>query len=392
MKNNLFNYATGELSQDAFLCYLFAFAQEGIENQDSQLAAMAEDFLKKILNENWPDRNLISHHFIVKDIRRQYPVRIQDKNGKIIKGNIDILLTIQDATQNNTYYMFVEDKVATDTHDNQLTTYHTGLKNQGKPLEYICGVYYKILEQAHLEHGVINRTRKDMLNILNKYDGNNTVILDYRSYLQEIEKQTDSWKTTPMEQWNDYAYRGFFTDLSKQTFISYCPVLDGWGQINYKGSFWGFWWRLDTVPHLLFGKLEEQTQYRQAPRINNVYLQLEQQGKKVHKKPIWFKEFRICVKFTCQRTLRDGKLRWKISSWFWKYLNEKHIPFKVTNSWAHGKHSDDKWILQNKDKSAVLTLGYITYDTSNYRERFMLMEQAQKDFITYLQNLQTPLQ
>ena len=63
------------------------------------------------------------------------------------------------------------------------------------------------------------------------------------------------------------------------------------------------------------------------------------------------------------------------------------MAFKVTNSWARGKQSDEKWILQNKDKESVLTLGYITYDVSNYRERFMLMEQAQRDFITYLQQL-----
>jgi hypothetical protein len=45
MDNNLFSYATSELSQDAFLCWLLSYAINGC-SKDLSLKACAQDFLR----------------------------------------------------------------------------------------------------------------------------------------------------------------------------------------------------------------------------------------------------------------------------------------------------------------------------------------------------------
>lgn len=47
-QNNIFHYATSELSQDAFLCWLFSYALKDADN-DAALNACAIDFLKQFI-------------------------------------------------------------------------------------------------------------------------------------------------------------------------------------------------------------------------------------------------------------------------------------------------------------------------------------------------------
>ena len=78
-ENNLFNWATSELSQDGFICWLMSFAKNpGI---NPQLEACAWDFIHRIPGlEN--AKRLIS-------IERQVAVKIP---GERKKGIIDVLL------------------------------------------------------------------------------------------------------------------------------------------------------------------------------------------------------------------------------------------------------------------------------------------------------------
>lgn len=50
LKNNLFNYATSELSQDAFLCWLASYALEDAEPDDT-LRSCAREMLELFVPE-----------------------------------------------------------------------------------------------------------------------------------------------------------------------------------------------------------------------------------------------------------------------------------------------------------------------------------------------------
>ena len=102
MKNNLFDFATSELSQDAFICWLLNFAHEKHLNEDIVLTECAKEILSKIL----PDEpNLV----ITADIERQYK-------------NIDILIEV-----NKKHNVIIEDKTFSNVHDDQINEYEKTL-------------------------------------------------------------------------------------------------------------------------------------------------------------------------------------------------------------------------------------------------------------------------
>lgn len=75
LKNNLFTYATKELSQDAFLCWLASYALEDAEPDDA-LHSCAREMLELFVPE------LKGRPFTLKDVGRQ-------------AGHIDVLLTAE---------------------------------------------------------------------------------------------------------------------------------------------------------------------------------------------------------------------------------------------------------------------------------------------------------
>lgn len=64
LKNNLFNYATSELSQDAFLCWLASYALEAAEPDDA-LRSCAREMLELFV----PEFN--GRPFTLTDVERQ---------------------------------------------------------------------------------------------------------------------------------------------------------------------------------------------------------------------------------------------------------------------------------------------------------------------------------
>ena len=75
LTNNLFNYATSELSQDAFLCWLLSYAQEKkYSGDDDKLQKCAQSLIKVFLlgQKGILEKNLIKEDLIVEKIEKQW--------------------------------------------------------------------------------------------------------------------------------------------------------------------------------------------------------------------------------------------------------------------------------------------------------------------------------
>ena len=97
---NLFDYATKELDQDAFFCWLFSWLKP--EYRQLEMHKHAKKFLLGVTPDNIQDE--------IQDIQK-VEIKMQYKN-------IDFILLINDKL----VYVF-EDKTKTEEHDNQLTRY-----------------------------------------------------------------------------------------------------------------------------------------------------------------------------------------------------------------------------------------------------------------------------
>ncbi|MDR0916297.1 MAG: PD-(D/E)XK nuclease family protein [Oscillospiraceae bacterium] len=248
MHNNLFGYGTSELTQDAFICYLLSFAMRDYESKDPALAECARELLRKMLGEAAPQ------DIVVTDIMRQHE-------------HIDVLVVVNEDT-----YIVIEDKTFSGTHGDQINRYCESVREEFKS-ERVFGVYFKIVEQAYREDGVVNITRADLLELFAKHESENAVYNSYIEYLKYIDDDVNSWRALPINEWREktnHAYKGFFTHLVQDNIIDIDKSNDyGWHYVsNPSGGFWCLWWY--SLPETLKARYPNAFQY-----FANLYLQIE---------------------------------------------------------------------------------------------------------------------
>lgn len=237
MKPNLFDYATSELSQDAFLCWLLKWGESSFCVVDEELNRIAIEFIDEIFSLHGHKRDC--------DIKQ---VRIIRQ----FKG-LDVLAII-----NEKYAILIEDKTFTSEHSGQLKRYLKEVKTNVLTRDFISlPTYYKIIEQSN--HQAIHKagyqsfTRERMIKILEKHRQDlpmNMILADYLHHLKRLDDDINSYKTLPVVKWTAFSWQGFYRDLQ--------DVLDGkWGYVaNARGGFWGFWWKGNEKQHH-YWQLEE---------------------------------------------------------------------------------------------------------------------------------------
>ena len=278
-RNNIFNFATSELSQDAFICWLcnwVNFDDNDLSEDEKKLKELATDFIEKMSGEKLGDRKV--------NIKRQYQ-------------KIDVLLEIQNKTEFITkedekipvvdMYVIIEDKVGTGLHSNQQKTYRDIISEKNKEdngnKAEIKVVYYKIYDEDNMERlkedGIdIIFERKDMLALLEKYKNsfNNILVEDYYNYLNNIEKNVNSYIDKKLEDWNSNCYIGFFKELKNEKNLLEHAIGRqkdcSWGYVNNSsGGFMGMWW---------FPLSEEKINKLTETSDEDIYLQIEQYNQK----------------------------------------------------------------------------------------------------------------
>ena len=230
---NIFDYATSELSQDAFICYMLNFSEP------------AELFLEKC---GIRDEKIIK-------VWQQYPANIIDDNGKKYKGHIDILV------KTDNHYLIIEDKTGSGEHDDQICRYVKSLKEQqakkkldtGKNI-HVC--YLKThdylwpyeppknndvglrAEGPNERINCFSLTRQDILDILNKAD-EDLIFSQFKAYLNSYQVDPED---TPITKWNRNYWFKFLEPIIKQAKEKQSDLWAGIGYVpNRSGGFYGCW-------------------------------------------------------------------------------------------------------------------------------------------------------
>ena len=171
---NIFDYATSELSQDAFLTWLIQWADKDYREIDSSLNACAISFVQELLGKD------SSYKIETVEAGRQW-------------NNIDVWALI-----NNQYFLVIEDKKGTKEHSDQLNRYsEIAKKHYEKSDIEIKLVYFKMEEQGKYSDiknaGFLIFQRGKMLSILENYVNStekskqNDIIVDYYKNLEKYD-------------------------------------------------------------------------------------------------------------------------------------------------------------------------------------------------------------
>ncbi len=216
-KPNLFEFATSELSQDAFFAWLMSWADDKYSSSDKDLNHLAKKFIGCL--SGWNDVNRIH-------VGRQWQ-------------NIDVWAEVNDDA-----FLMIEDKTGTSIHDDQLQRYKTTVENHYDSSRQKLAFAYVKTGNEPIETlkeirkaGYRTISRKDIIDVLDQYKGNNQIILDYRERLHEIEDWSSSYVSKNVKQWGWHEWQGFYMFLE-----TICPGIY-WGYVaNPSGGFQGAWW------------------------------------------------------------------------------------------------------------------------------------------------------
>ncbi len=221
LENNLFYYATGELSQDAFLCWMFSHSIKG-SNKDKNIKKCAIEFLKAFIPELENEKDI----FLSNAPERQV-------------NKIDVLLTVNDK-----YKIIIEDKTYTSEHDDQLARYRESIKEEF-PDHNVVGIYYKTGFQSDRKTVKENDYKyfglDSIFSILDKHINSikNNIFVDYYNYINELKDEISKFKTLPVSEWNWAQINGFYDYIKSK---SYGSMNYDYGYVaNQSGGFYGMW-------------------------------------------------------------------------------------------------------------------------------------------------------
>lgn len=220
-KPNIFNCATREMSQEAFIFWLFGWSNSDAMTINPELHNLSRKLLEAFLSKHG----------------KTLPLRI--KKIKIIGGfyNIDIILEINDSI-----VIPIPDKIYNRESPDQLLQYIQILKEDGYSEQNILPIYLQTGAQGNYEKlkriGYSTFSRKELLDILNKGKViNNDILRDYIEYIKEFENITQSFMHLHLNQWHLYSWEGFYNYLQAK-------LGDGeWDAVSSPHkTFLGFWW------------------------------------------------------------------------------------------------------------------------------------------------------
>lgn len=229
---NLFRFATSELSQDAFLCWLLSWGDPSFAASEPALHRTATLLLDRLLERGKVQRPEAYSKVVVK---RQV-------------NRIDVLVEVNDDIA-----VLIEDKTFTQHHSGQLERYLSAVR-QKYSKDKVAAIYFKTGDQCNYieieKAEFFPFLRSDLLSVLQQgKDVRSDIFRDFIAYLKGIDEAVDGFKTKPLPEWDGSCWVGFFKELQRR-------LGDGaWDYVaNPSGGFMGFWWHWKGTKYL---QLEE---------------------------------------------------------------------------------------------------------------------------------------
>lgn len=170
-KNNLFSFATSELSQDAFICWCLNWFNDASK---PALQEMAKKIISRLTN---------LEEIVSVEVFRQFSRNVTVKRKKF-PVKIDVLVIV-----NGDIGIIIEDKTYTNEHDNQIERYKQGLQEiyKEKPLSKIITVYWKTgfyNDWDKVTVADVKITGEDVKSFLADYVNESEILKDYFDYLE----------------------------------------------------------------------------------------------------------------------------------------------------------------------------------------------------------------
>jgi len=219
MKPNLFNIATRELSQDAFITWLLQWASPECAAFDAPLHNCAIAFTKKLLS-----------------LQTEAPATIDSIKAGRQWDHIDVWAEV-----NNDLLLIIEDKTFTGQHSGQLKRYRESASTWcNKNARRLVSVYLKTGSESSSSLNKVRNdgyavfSRKDFISCLDAHAISNAIFVDFRDRIIALEQEENQYCDKAIVDWKAPDWKGFYQGLEQLR-----PVID-WNLVNPPSgaSFW----------------------------------------------------------------------------------------------------------------------------------------------------------
>ena len=205
---NPYGLAMSEPLQDATIAYILAWADPKYRKSHPQLHALGTELLRSLLLTQGMGLPLIQ----TLHIETQVVVKTK-------RDRIDILVQTNEDQDDNRIILIIEDKVSTTEHSNQIKRYKKAVrKKYSGRYDHLVAVYLKTGNESREYLPPKDKCgrflRRDLLDVLDRFqDTQNTIVDDFRTYLQRWEDNTNRWKSEHYSKWQWEQWEGFYTAL-----------------------------------------------------------------------------------------------------------------------------------------------------------------------------------
>ncbi len=204
---NLFEFATSELSQDAFLCWLLSWADRKYATTDEALHETGVAFVRSMMKKC--GKSASTQGFTV-TVEKQYE-------------KIDVFAIIKQGDRK--YALVIEDKRGTGIHGNQLERYKKTVEKKF-PNHKHCLVYLKTEAISSEEESVAKAagyqvySGEDLQELLGKRvrEISSDIFIDFYKHLDGKNKPYRAWREEPVKKWamKNEAWQGFYSALREK--------------------------------------------------------------------------------------------------------------------------------------------------------------------------------
>ena len=203
---NLYSFATKELSQDATLAYILAWADPKYGNASaahSGMHALGRALLGALVTSH-PDR------------KDWAPEKVTSVEVGTQEKRVDVRADI--TTEDGKVFLIVEDKVHSGEHGDQIRRYVEKAQSRYGESE-IVPVYLKTGNESPNRNISIRCGRffrSDLLTVLNDHrETGNQIVDDFRDYWQAFDNQTEKWRDRKVAAWGWRQVEGCYLELER---------------------------------------------------------------------------------------------------------------------------------------------------------------------------------
>lgn len=245
---NLFHFATSELSQDAFICWLASCADASVE--DDELRDAGARFLSALLaTQNLPLPSIPS-------------IRVYRQLDRI-----DVVVEIDESI-----IVLIEDKVGTAEHSGQLTRY-TAAARARFPNHKVVPIYVQTYIQPGYGSvravGFSVLTRRDLIDLLPLAPAD-SILSQFREHLEMLDQDYESYRFG--RAWSFHAWERYMEVIACS--LEQC----GWSYVSnasggFLAAYWG--WTESSFGELYLQISQEKLSLRIVPSVETTQAEID---------------------------------------------------------------------------------------------------------------------